>query len=196
MKKLRGSSSRARSKLRVASSQWPSRRSIKPVYRNTSALLGSVASGDSELAASPFVVAKAVVVIIGQGEVGFARIRLKAQSGLHGRLSQIETGRCVVVASKVGNAMYSGQQTPSLYKVRIARDSFIEQLGCLRQLLPGMNWIRCIGEERLGAQVKVVCCEIGCGCFSIAAFSLRGNFGLKLVSDLLGNLTLNCEYVR
>ena len=51
--------------------------------------------------------------------------------------------------------MYSGQQTPSLYEVRIASDSFIEQFGRERQLLPGMDWVRCVGEEFLGAQVKV-----------------------------------------
>ena len=95
--------------------------------------------------------------------MGFARIRLKAQSGLHGRISQTETGRGVVVAPKVGSAMYSGQQTPSLYEVRIASDSFIEQLGRLRQLLPGVNWVRRVGEEFLGAQVEVVRCEIRCG---------------------------------
>src|SRR5207244_10866683 len=104
--------------------------------------VGQCAPGDNELAASPTVIAESVVVRNGQGEVGFARIRLKAQSGLHGRICQTETGRGVVVAPKVGSAMYSGKQTPSLYEVRIACDSFIEQLGRLRQLLPGVNWIR------------------------------------------------------
>ena len=80
--------------------------------------------------------------------------------------------------------------------MRIARDSFIEQLGRLGQLLPCMDWIRCIGEERLGAQVKVVCIKIGCRCFLDRRLFSRGNFGLKLVGDLLGNLALNGEDIR
>src|SRR5436309_9615743 len=153
--------------------------------------VGQCAPGDNELAASPTVIAESVVVINGQGEVGFARIRLKAQSGLHGRISQTETGRGVVVAPKVGSAMYSGQQTPSLYEVRIACDSFIEQLGRLRQLLPGVNWVRRVGEEFLGTQIPVVRVKICCRRFFDRCLLSRGNFGLELVSDLLGNLALN-----
>src|SRR5947207_15788058 len=106
-----------------------------------SSAVGQCAPGDNELTASPSVIAESAVVINGQGEVGFARIRLKAESGLHGRISQTETGRGAVVTPKVSSAMYSGQQTPSLYEVRIASDSFIEQFGRLRQLLPGMDWV-------------------------------------------------------
>src|SRR5437764_615347 len=40
--------------------------------------VGQCAPGDNELTASPSVIAESVVVINGQGEVGFARIRLKA----------------------------------------------------------------------------------------------------------------------
>ena len=156
MKKLRGSSSTARSKLRVASSQWPSRRSMKPVYRNTSALFGSVCLASSQFTACALVVAKAVIVVIRQRKVNFTRIRLEAHSAFQGGLGQIETGRCMIVASKIGNAMHSGQQTPSLQKVRIARESFIKKLGCLRQLLSCMDSIGCIGKQRLRAQVKIV----------------------------------------
>src|SRR5438132_8737102 len=158
-------------------------------------VVGQCAPGDNELAASPAVIAESVVVINGQGEVGFARIRLKAQSGLRGRISQTETGRGVAVAPKVGSAMYSGQQTPSLYEVRIAHDSFIEQLGRLRQLLPGVNWVRRVGEEFLGAQVQVVRCEIRCGRPLDRRLFARGNFGLKLCNCLSGELTFDCEYV-
>src|SRR5262249_31972673 len=52
--------------------------------------VGQCAPGDNELAASPLVIAESIVVINGQSEVGFARIRLKAQSGLRGRVSQTE----------------------------------------------------------------------------------------------------------
>src|SRR5207253_2657571 len=76
-------------------------------------VVGQCASGDNEVTASPSVIAESVVVINGQGEVGFARIRLKAQSGLQCSISQSETGSGMVVPSKVGSAMYPGQQTPS-----------------------------------------------------------------------------------
>src|SRR4030095_7006299 len=55
--------------------------------------VGQCAPGYNELTASPSVIAESVVVINGQGEVGFARIRLKAQSGLRGRISQTEPRR-------------------------------------------------------------------------------------------------------
>jgi hypothetical protein len=91
--------------------------------------------------------------------------------------------------------MYSGQQTPSLYEVRIACDSFIEQFGRLRQLLPGVNWIRCVGEEFLGAQVEVVRCEIRCGRLLDRRLFAGRDFGLKLCNYLSGQLTFDCEYV-
>ena len=92
--------------------------------------------------------------------------------------------------------MHSGQQTPRLQKLRVAGDSFIEQLGCLRQLLPGVDWIRRIGKELLGAQVKVVRREISGGRFLDRRLFAQGDFGLKLVGDLLGDLALDCEYIR
>src|SRR5436190_6302332 len=51
--------------------------------------VGQCAPGDSELAASPPVIAEPVVVINGQSEVGFARIGLQAKSCFHGRFGQI-----------------------------------------------------------------------------------------------------------
>src|SRR5437867_251505 len=100
------------------------------------------------------------------------------------------------MAPKVGSAMYSGQQTPSLYEVRIASDSSIEQLGRLRQLLPGVDWVRRVGEEFLGAQVEVIRCEIRCGRLLDRRLFARRDFGLKLCDYLSGDLTLNREYVR
>ena len=91
-------------------------------------------------------------------------------------------------------ALWTADTKPA--KVRIARESFIEQLGRLRQLLPCMDSIRCIGEQRLGAQVKIVCEQIGSGCFLDRRLFAYGDFCLKLVRDLLGNLALNGEYVR
>src|SRR5207249_10600318 len=99
------------------------------------------------------------------------------------------------MAPKVGSAMYSGQQTPSLYEVRIASDSSIEQLGRLRQLLPGVDWVRRVGEEFLGAQVEVIRCEIRCGRLLDRRLFARRDFGLKLCDYLSGELTFDCEYV-
>src|SRR5206468_12013910 len=123
------------------------------------------AFGNSQLVAGPPVIAKTVVIIVGQGKVNFTRIRLKVQSGLQSSVRQVKARLRVVMASKVSNAMNSGEQTPSLQEVRIAHDGFIKQLGRFRKLLPGMDRVRSIGEERLGAQVKIVCNKIGCRCF-------------------------------
>src|SRR5207248_2774857 len=76
--------------------------------------VGQRLSGNSNLAAGPSIIAKTVVVIVGQGKVNFTRIRLEAPSGFQGGVGQVKTGCSVVMAPKVGNAMYSGQQTPSL----------------------------------------------------------------------------------
>ena len=113
-----------------------------------------------------------------------------------GSLGQIETSRCMIVASKIGNAMHSGQQTPRLQKVRIARESFIKKLGCFRQLLSCMDSIGCIGKQRLRAQVKIVRDKIHGGGFFDRRLFAQGHLCLELVRDLLGNLTLNGEYVR
>ena len=96
---------------------------------------------------------------------------------------------------KVGYAMHSGQQTPSLQEARIACNSFVEQLGSLRQLLPCMDSIGCVGEELLGALVKVVCHKIGCGGFLDRRLFSRGDFGLQLIGDCLGNFALDREDV-
>ena len=113
-------------------------------------------SGKRKFTACALVVAKAVIVVIRQRKVNFTRIGLEAHCAFQGGLGQIETSRCMIVASKIGNAMHSGQQTPRLQKVRIAHESFIKKLGCLRQLLSCMDSIGCIGKQRLRAQVKIV----------------------------------------
>src|SRR5205823_13110793 len=79
--------------------------------------------------------------------------------------------------------------------VRIASDSSIEQLGRLRQLLPGVDWVRRVGEEFLGAQVEVIRCEIRCGRLLDRRLFARRDFGLKLCDYLSGELTFDCEYV-
>src|SRR5882724_4312789 len=122
-------------------------------------------SGNSQFVAGALIVTKAVVIVIRQRKMSFASIRLHACSAIQGSLGQVETRRCMIMASKVGYAMHSGQQTPGPQKVRIARESFVKKLGCLRQLLPCMDSIGCIGKKRLGTKVKIVCEEIGCGCF-------------------------------
>ena len=159
-------------------------------------VVGQRAPGDSQLGAGAPVVAEAVVVVISQREVGFASIRLEAQSGLHGRIGQIETGGSVVVALKIDIAMHLGQQAPGEQEVRVAGDSFIEQARGLGQLLLGVDLIRGVGVERLGPQVKVVGGKIGRGRFLDRSFFARRELGLKLVGDRFGNLALNGENIR
>ena len=53
-----------------------------------------------------------------------------------------------------------------------------------------------VSEERLGAQIKVVCGKISGERFLDRRLFARRNFGLKLVGDRLGNLALNGEHVR
>ena len=72
-------------------------------------IVGERAPGNGQLAAGALVVAEAVVIVISQGEVGFACIRLEAQSGLHGRVRQIEAARSVVVTLPIDFVVHSGQ---------------------------------------------------------------------------------------
>ena len=59
-----------------------------------------------------------------------------------------------------------------------------------------MNSISRVGKQRLGAQVKLVRLKIGRRCFLNRRLFAQGDFRLKLVRDLLGNLALNSKYVR
>src|SRR4029077_17069324 len=68
-------------------------------------------SSNGQFAAGALVVAKPLVVVIGKRKGNFTRIRLEAHSAIQGDLGQIDTGRCMIMAPKVRNAMYSGQQT-------------------------------------------------------------------------------------
>jgi hypothetical protein len=83
--------------------------------------------------------------------------------------------------------MHPGEQAPCEQEGRVAGDSFVQQARGLGQLLPGVDVTRSVGIERLSAQVDVVGGKIGCGAFSIAAFS-PGELGLKLVGDRRGDL--------
>src|SRR5206468_12143183 len=59
-----------------------------------------------------------------------------------------------------------------------------------------MERIRGIGEERLGAQVKVVCDKIGCQCFLDRRLFARRDFGLKLRDYPPGHLAFDYKYIR
>ncbi len=92
-----------------------------------SGVVGQCSPGDSQLSAGASVIAEAVVVVVGQRKVGFARIRLETQRDLHGRLSQFETSRGAVVALNVDIAMHPGEQAPGEQELRIVSDRFVEQ---------------------------------------------------------------------
>src|SRR5436190_20972122 len=79
----------------------------------------------NQLTTSALIVTKRMVVVIRQCKVDFASIRLEAHSSIQSRLGEIETSRCMIMASKVGYAMHPGQQTPSLHKARISPDGFV-----------------------------------------------------------------------
>ena len=59
-----------------------------------------------------------------------------------------------------------------------------------------MDSIGCIGDQRLGVLVKVVCDKIGCRGFLNRRLFSRGNVGLKLVRNSFGHLTLDRKDVR
>src|SRR2546430_14614624 len=58
-----------------------------------------------------------------------------------------------------------------------------------------MDWIRGVGEEFLGTQIAVVRDKICCRRFFDRRLLAKGNFGLKLVGDGLGNFALDREHV-
>ena len=70
-------------------------------------------SGDCELTSGPSVVEEPLIVINGQSEMSFTRIRLEAQRGFRCGLGQIKAGRSTVESIPVNGVVHPGQQTPA-----------------------------------------------------------------------------------
>ena len=94
MKKLRGSSSRARSKIARGFFPMAFAAIDEAGVKEYIGIVRQGASGDSQFTAGPCVVAKAIVVVSGQREVSFARIRLKAQRGSTAALARSRRAGC------------------------------------------------------------------------------------------------------
>jgi hypothetical protein len=92
--------------------------------------------------------------------------------------------------------MHSGEQAPGKQKLRVSGDSFVEQLRSFGQVLLGVDIVGDVGPESFGTLVKVERREISGGRFLDRRLFARGNFGLQLVGDRLGNLALDSEHIR
>ena len=62
-----------------------------------------------KLSAGAPVVAETFVVVIGQGEMGFARLRLQLERSLRRRIGEIEPGRGVIVALPIDIAVHPAE---------------------------------------------------------------------------------------
>src|SRR5216683_5171254 len=121
-----------------------------------------------------------MVVILGKGEMGFARIGIETQSGLDRCVSKV-VARCgVVVTLKVDIAIHSGEEAPGEQELWVARDSFLEQTGGPRQFLSGWDISRGIGVKRAAAQVEVVGGKIFCRYFLDRGRFVRQDFCMQL----------------
>ena len=85
--------------------------------------------------ARAIVVAVAQVEVLAQGQVGFARVRAKAQGRLNGRVSERQPLRGVIRAEEIEAVVYLGQFAIGEEECRGARNCLIEQCRGLEQIL-------------------------------------------------------------
>ena len=80
------------------------------------------------------VVAEAMIIIIRQREMSFARLGFKAERIFDCAMRHLETGGCVVESVCVNISMHSREQAPRDEETRITRDCFVEKLSGLNQI--------------------------------------------------------------
>src|SRR6266571_3729656 len=97
----------------------------------------------------------------------------------------------MVVAKKIKRVMSEGELAIRIEKRWITRDSLVQQIDRLEGFPPGAYR----QKNSFGARVKVEGCEVG-GWLALDGQFLRSrHFGVKLLSDFLRDLALDCEYV-
>src|SRR5438552_1840820 len=101
----------------------------------------------------------------------------------------------MVVASEVNGVMSEGELAKRIEKRRIACDSLIQQLDPLEQIRFCLTTEARIQNKIFRAVVEIEGCEIGSRPALNGQFLSGRNFGVKLLSDFLCDLTLDCEDV-
>src|SRR5947208_11980256 len=125
-------------------------------------------------------------------QVRFAGSRLQTKSGIDRVLRHGQPRWATVDPIEIKLIMGESQLAIRIQKRWVARDSPVQQIDCLpiiriRDISPKKNVV--------GARIKIESNEIA-GRFALNGLFLSGcNFGMKLVSDSLCNLALDCEHV-
>src|SRR6266487_7108566 len=101
----------------------------------------------------------------------------------------------MVVASEVNGVMSEGELAKRIEKRRIACDSLIQQVDPLEQIRFCLTAKARIQNKIFRAVVEIERCEIGSRPALNGQFLSRRNFGVKLLSDFLCDLTLDCEHI-
>src|SRR5882724_4230344 len=125
-------------------------------------------------------------------EVRFARIRLQTKSGIDRVLRHGQPRGGMVDPFEIKLIMSKGQLAIPIVKRWVARDSPVQQIDSLREILWSAVFPR---KNIIGARIKIESNEIA-GRFALNGKFLSGcNFGVKLLSDFLRDLALDSEHV-
>ncbi len=155
-------------------------------------LVGQGAPRQRQLGGGTGVIA-ALVMIVGERQMGFARVGGQAHRPLHSGVELLQArGR---VVRPVQAAVRARQQAPRAQELRVARERLLDQTDDLRHPLRALHGAAVAVKEVPGAQVQVVGGQIGGRRRVDGAFFLRRKPRLELPGDGQGDLALDGEHV-
>src|SRR5437899_6708593 len=158
-------------------------------------IIGLGMAENLQLVQSPVIIEVDPIKIQCPCKMCFASIRTEAKRRLNGGFRQGQPRGTMVVASEVNGVMSVGELAKRIEKRRIACDSLIQQLDPLKQIRFCLTTEARSQNKIFRAAVKIEGCEIGSRPALNGQFLRGRNFGVKLLSDFLCDLTLDCEYV-
>src|SRR5262249_6754796 len=150
---------------------------------------------DAQFSESAIVVEVSPIKILGGREVGFTGVRTETKRNKDRRFCQRQTFGRMIIAEVVKTVMSMRELAIRFEKRRVMHDSLIQKIGRIQQICSSANIRACHQKKILGATVKVESGEIS-GWLSLNGQSLSScDFGLKVLSDSLRDLTLDSEHV-
>src|SRR5215813_2886945 len=124
-------------------------------------------------------------------EMRFTGVRTKARGSLKGCFCQRQPRRCMVEAIEIKRVMSEGEVVIRIEKRWIARHRLIQQIDCLEVI----RRPACRQKNIFGSRVEIEGGEIARRPPLNRQFFSSRDFGAKLLSDFLRNLTLDGEQI-
>src|SRR5439155_25639297 len=158
-------------------------------------IIGQALAGNFQFSQRAVIIEVSSIKILRAREVCFACIRAEAKCRFDSRFRQRQARRSMVMAEDVEEVMSPGELTVPLEKRWVSRDSLVQQISRLQQLLLPTNATARRQKKIFGASVEIEAGEIG-GWWSLdREFFSECDLCVKLLSDLLRDLALDCGYV-